>query len=116
MTRHTDPGSVLGTVGYMSPEQVRGQEVDHRSDVFALGCVLYEMLSGRDPYRHEEAADCMAAILRDDPPPLTGGIHEALEQIVLRSLGKIPGQRFQSAAELGVALRTIVAATRGSYP
>jgi serine/threonine protein kinase/Tfp pilus assembly protein PilF len=117
VSRYTDPGAVMGTAGYMSPEQVRGRDVDTRSDVFALGCVLYEMVSGRGPFRHEEVADCMAAILRDDPPPLTvGETPEALGQIVFRCLEKKPGERFQSAAEVGVALRTLAAATSAPLP
>ena len=112
VSKYTDPGAVMGTAGYMSPEQVRGQDVDHRSDVFALGCVLYEMVSGRGPFRHDEAADCLAAILRDDPAPLTGGgLHDVIGQIVFRCLEKNPGERYQSAGEVAVALRTLAAAT-----
>src|SRR5262249_51240051 len=70
MTRGTDPGTVLGTMGYMSPEQVRGQEADHRADVFALGAILYEMLSGRRAFRGDSAADTMTAILKEDPRTL----------------------------------------------
>jgi non-specific serine/threonine protein kinase len=117
VSRYTDLGAVMGTAGYMSPEQVRGQAVDHRSDVFALGCVLYEMVSNRGPFHQDEVADCMAAILRDDPLPLTGGdTPEALGQIIFRCLEKTPNERFQSAAEVGAALRTLVAATRGPVP
>src|SRR3989449_9239022 len=67
----TDPGVVMGTVGYMSPEQVRGQAVDHRSDIFAFGAILYEMLSGRRAFHGESAADTMSAILKEDPPDLS---------------------------------------------
>jgi serine/threonine protein kinase/Tfp pilus assembly protein PilF len=117
VSRYTDPGAVMGTAGYMSPEQIRGQDVDHRSDLFSLGCVLYEMVSGRGPFRHQEVADRMAAILRDDPPPLTGGdLSGALGQIVFRCLEKKLGERFQSAAEVGVALRTLAAATSAPLP
>src|SRR5256886_1859533 len=66
----TGPGVVLGTVGYMSPEQVRGQAVDHRSDIFSFGAILYEMLSGRRAFHGESAADTMSAILKEDPPDL----------------------------------------------
>ena len=66
----TDPGTVLGTVGYMSPEQVRAQEVDARSDIFSLGCVLYEMVSGRRAFARETAAETQTAILREEPPSL----------------------------------------------
>src|SRR5262245_20561574 len=68
--RITDPGAVLGTVGYMSPEQVRGEDADHRSDLFALGSILYEMLSGKPAFGGASAADMMSAILRDEPPEL----------------------------------------------
>ena len=68
MAPATTPGTVLGTVGYMAPEQVRGEPGDHRSDIFALGCVLYEMLTGQRAYSRETAAETMAAILREDPP------------------------------------------------
>ena len=116
VSRYTDPGSVIGTAGYMSPEQVRGREVDHRSDVFALGCVLYEMESGNGPFRRDDAAECIAAILRDDPAPLTDGVNEALGQIVFRCLEKSPGERFQTAAEVSVSLRTLAVATRRPHP
>jgi serine/threonine protein kinase len=71
MAPATTPGTVLGTVGYMSPEQVRGEPTDHRTDVFALGCVLYEMLTGHRAYKGDTAAETMSAILRDDPPDST---------------------------------------------
>src|SRR5262249_18378675 len=69
--RLTDPGVVMGTVGYMSPEQVRGQEADHRSDIFSFGVILYEMLSGRRTFGGESAIEVMNAILKEDPPELT---------------------------------------------
>jgi serine/threonine protein kinase len=68
----TDPGAVMGTVGYMSPEQVRGQEVDHRSDIFSFGVILYEMLSGARPFAGDSAVELMNAILKDDVPELNG--------------------------------------------
>jgi len=104
----TGAGSILGTVGYMAPEQVRGLPADHRSDIFALGCVLYEMLCGTPPFRRETAADTLSAILREDPPPFsTSGrqIPTALEGIVARCLEKRPEERFQSARDLGFALQ-----------
>src|SRR5947209_15912042 len=70
LDRHTDPGTVLGTVGYMSPEQVRGEAGDHRSDIFSFGAVLYELLSGRRAFQRGTAAETMTAILREDPPHL----------------------------------------------
>ncbi|MCA1602213.1 MAG: serine/threonine protein kinase, partial [Acidobacteria bacterium] len=71
----TDPGVVMGTVGYMSPEQVRGRAVDHRSDIFSFGAILYEMLSGRRAFHGESAADTMSAILKEDPPDLSETNH-----------------------------------------
>jgi eukaryotic-like serine/threonine-protein kinase len=106
-TRGTDPGTVMGTVGYMSPEQVRGKEVDHRSDIFSFGVVLYEMLSGRRAFRRETAGDTMSAILRDDPPDLVEsgrGIPTSLERIVRHCLEKNPEERFQSAGDIAFDL------------
>ena len=83
----TDPGTVMGTVGYMSPEQVRGKPVDHRSDIFSLGAILYEMLSGRRAFRGETAADTITAILKEDPPDVPAAersIHPSLLKIVDR--------------------------------
>src|SRR2546428_654205 len=78
LERHTDPGTVLGTVGYMSPEQVRGETGDHRSDLFSFGCVLYELLSGRRAFQRGTAAETMTAILRGDPPPPANGFGASL--------------------------------------
>ena len=103
----TSPGVVLGTVGYMSPEQVRGQTVDHRTDIFALGAVLYEMLSGQRAFRRDTAIDTMTAILKEDRPdlPVTDKrIPPALVRIVDRCLDKNPSSRFQSAGDLAFAL------------
>jgi hypothetical protein len=103
----TDPGSVMGTVGYMAPEQVRGQTVDARTDLFALGCVLYEMLTGRRAFHRETAAETMTAILKEDPPELTAsGLHlsPALDRIVRHSLEKNPAERFQTARDVAFAL------------
>jgi Tol biopolymer transport system component len=100
----TAPGTVLGTYGYMSPEQVRGQAVDGRSDLFAFGAVLYEMLSGRRAFQADTAADTMSAILREEPEELptfgTRAIPPALERVVRHCLEKNPAQRFQSARDL----------------
>ena len=105
----TSVGSVMGTVGYMSPEQVRGQTVDHRADIFALGAVLHEMLSGRGPFHADSAADTMSATLNADPPDLDQlgtGVPPALARIVQRCLEKRPEARFQSAHDLAFALES----------
>ncbi|MCA1561195.1 MAG: serine/threonine protein kinase, partial [Acidobacteria bacterium] len=96
----TASGVVMGTVGYMAPEQVRGQPVDQRADVFAFGAVLYEMLAGRRAFAGAAASDTLSAILRDEPPPLTEidrTIPSALDTLVRRCLAKRPDDRFQSA-------------------
>lgn len=93
------PGLVVGTVSYMSPEQVRGETVDHRSDIFSFGCVLYELLSGRCPYLGAKAGEIMTAILQEDPAPIPG-IRPGLARIVMRCLEKEPGKRFQSVQDL----------------
>ncbi|MBK9090078.1 MAG: protein kinase [Holophagales bacterium] len=103
----TDAGAVLGTVGYMAPEQVRGLPCDHHVDVFAFGCVLHEMLSGRRPFVGKTPADALAAILSADPPPLGAPGREippALQGIVGRCLEKAPGDRFQSTRDLAFHL------------
>ena len=105
--QETSPGMVLGTVGYMSPEQVKGETADARADIFALGTILYEMLTGRRAFRRDTPAETMAAILKDDPPEMsTPGkpIAPALERIVRRCLEKKPLQRFQSARDLAFDL------------
>jgi len=107
----TDPGTVMGTPGYMSPEQVRGQVVDHRSDVFSLGIILYEMLSGKRAFQGESSADMMTAILREDPPELPDSVPMGLRQIVHRCLEKKPQERFQSARDLAFALRSLSGST-----
>jgi serine/threonine protein kinase/Tol biopolymer transport system component len=106
----TDPGTVMGTVGYMSPEQVRGQETDHRSDIFAFGVILYEMLMGQRPFGGESAVEVMNAILKEDPPELGETNHKippALDKIVRRCLEKKLEMRFHSAHDLGFALDTL---------
>jgi TolB-like protein/Tfp pilus assembly protein PilF len=104
---HTEPGTVMGTVGYMSPEQVRGQAVDHRSDVFSFGAVLYEMLSGRKAFKRETPGDTMAAILKEEPPALQASGREVsvgLDHVVRHCLEKDRDQRFQSARDIVFAL------------
>jgi Tol biopolymer transport system component/tRNA A-37 threonylcarbamoyl transferase component Bud32 len=104
----TEPGMVLGTVGYMSPEQVRGQPADHRTDIFSFGLILYEMLAGRAAFRRETGAETMTAILKEDPPELTTpGISPAVERVVDYCLEKDPAARFQSARDLGFALEAL---------
>jgi len=113
----TDPGAVMGTVGYMSPEQVRGQDVDHRSDIFSFGMILYEMLSGRRAFSGASAADVMSAILKEEPPDLSeanGKISPALDKIVRRCLEKKPERRFQSTSDLGFALEALSTSSSGS--
>ena len=111
---YTEPGTVMGTVGYMSPEQIKGFDVDQRSDIFSFGAVLYEMLSGKRAFARDTAAETMTAILHDDPPELeeTGRhIPSALDHIVHHCLEKNPEQRFQSASDIGFALETMSADT-----
>ena len=103
----TEPGMVMGTVGYMSPEQVRGEPTDNRADIFPFGAILYEMLSGKRAFQGATAADTMGAILKDDPPSLsdfTPPSPLALQRIVYRCLEKNPAERFHSAWDLGFAL------------
>jgi len=115
----TEAGTTLGTVGYMSPEQVRGQTVDHRSDIFSFGCVLYEMLSGRRAFTGDTAADTMTAILTKDPEPLSGTgrqVPPVVQGIVSRCLEKRPEDRFQSARDLAHDLSATMHDTRPVRP
>ena len=103
----TEPGLVLGTAGYMSPEQVRAARVDHRSDIFSFGAILYEMLSGQRAFRRSSAIETMTAILRDEPPdPAESGrrIAPALDHVVRHCLEKNPNHRFESAKDIVFAL------------
>ena len=109
-THHTEPGAVVGTAGYMSPEQVRGQPVDHRSDIFSLGAVLYEMLVGRRPFHRGTTAETMAAILNEEPPELTEinpGVPPGLSRILRHCLEKSPQERFASARDLAFDLEAL---------
>jgi non-specific serine/threonine protein kinase len=119
-TPDTLPGTLLGTVLYMSPEQVRGLAADARSDIYALGCVLFEMVCGRCPFVGQTAADTIAAILHEAPPALSGSgrNHPAeLDGIVLRCLEKNADRRYQSAKELAAALRQVLrTAPAGAAP
>jgi len=111
---HTEPGTVMGTMGYMSPEQVRGLPVDHRSDIFSFGAILYEALSGRKAFRRDTASDTMAAIMRDEPPELTESgrnVSPALDHIVKHCLEKDRENRFQAAKDVAFALSEASAPT-----
>ncbi|HJX93478.1 MAG TPA: protein kinase [Pyrinomonadaceae bacterium] len=106
----TNPGVVMGTVGYMSPEQVRGHSTDYRSDIFSFGAILYEMITGRRAFRRETMAETMSAILKEEPDELTDSnpnISPSLERIVRRCLEKKPERRFQSTSDLGFALEAL---------
>ncbi|MGA3024538.1 MAG: protein kinase [Bryobacteraceae bacterium] len=103
----TSPGVVLGTAAYMSPEQARGQEADYRSDQFSFGLIVYEMLSGKQPFARDSAVETMAAIVRDEPPPLEGRIPAPLKWLVERCLEKDPASRYDSSRELYQQLRTL---------
>jgi hypothetical protein len=109
-TAMTDVGRVMGTVGYMAPEQVRGEPVDHRADLFALGCVLYEMIAGSAPFHRDSAVESMAAIVRDEPPALPREIASAtpaLAAALRRCVEKSPDERFESARDLAFNLEAI---------
>ena len=103
----TRGGVVLGTTAYMSPEQIRGESVDGRSDLFALGSVLYECLSGQHPFRGVSPPATMHKILSEDPPPLAVRVGPGLERVVRRCLEKRPAERFQSARDLAFALEAV---------
>jgi hypothetical protein len=104
------PGLVVGTVGYMSPEQVTGAAVDHRSDIFAFGAVVYEMLTGRQAFGRGSTAETIAAILREDvhEVPAGAGVPPPLERILRRCIEKNPAERFHSAHDIGIALETVL--------
>jgi serine/threonine protein kinase len=106
----TAAGVVMGTVGYMAPEQVRGKAADPRSDIFAFGAILYEMLSGRRAFKRETGAETMTAILKEEPPELTPtnpNFSPGLERVLRRCLEKEPEQRFQSASDLAFAIEAL---------
>jgi eukaryotic-like serine/threonine-protein kinase len=110
MTQHTAAGVVMGTASYMAPEQVRGGQVDARTDMFSFGVVLYEMLSGKRAFQRDSSPETMTAILKEDVPELTDTklpVAPALEKIVRRCLEKSPEQRFQSAKDLAFALEAV---------
>ncbi|MGA8428852.1 MAG: protein kinase [Candidatus Sulfotelmatobacter sp.] len=106
----TDAGTVMGTVGYMAPEQVRGKPADPRSDIFAFGAILYEMLSGKRAFHGDSPVDTMSAILKEDPPDLSEtnrNVSPALERIVRHCLEKSPAERFQSARDVAFNLEAL---------
>ena len=108
--QESGPGHVLGTVGYMSPEQVRGEVADARSDIFAVGVILYEMLTGRRAFQKATSAETMTAILNEDPPAISQigpGVSPGVQRILNRCLSKKPEQRFQHASDLGFALEAL---------
>jgi serine/threonine protein kinase len=107
----TEPGLILGTVAYMSPEQVRAESVDQRSDIFSFGAILYEMAAGRSAFRANSSVETMIAILREEPPPLppTGGNEAAaLDRVIRRCIEKNPVERFQSARDVTFALEDLL--------
>ena len=113
-TRGTEPGVVMGTLGYMSPEQVKGQDADARSDIFSFGAILYEMLSGQRAFHRETAAETISAILKEDPPDLSvtnQNVPPGLERIVAHCLEKRPEQRFHSAHDLAFDLESLSGAS-----
>src|SRR5438105_664127 len=114
----TNPGVVMRTVGYMSPEQVRGQTADHRSDILSFGAILHEMITGRRAFRRETMAETMTAILKEEPEELrtsNPNINPSLERIVNRCLEKKPERRFQSTADLSFALEALGQPTTSSF-
>jgi len=113
----TDTGVVVGTVGYMSPEQVRGQRLDARSDIFALGIVCWEMLTGSRPFKGSSAVESLNAILKDEPPDLDPALKvpDVLDRIVRTCLAKEPAGRFHSAHDLSFALSHLSALTASGF-
>jgi dipeptidyl aminopeptidase/acylaminoacyl peptidase len=110
LARATEPGTVMGTVGYMSPEQVRGHTADARSDIFSFGAVLYEMATGRRAFQRDTAAETMTAILKEDPPEISGTglqIPPGLDRVVRHCLEKGPKERFQSARDVAFDLQSL---------
>jgi serine/threonine protein kinase len=116
----TEAGAVLGTVGYMSPEQVKGDPADARSDIFSLGLVLYEMLGGERAFERETGAEIMTAILREDPPELStkfSNLSPSVDRLVRHCLEKRPEERFQSARDLAFDLESMTGfSTTGVVP
>ncbi len=110
LTEGTEPGVVLGTVGYMSPEQVRGETTSDRTDLFSLGAILYEMLIGKRAFHKPTSAETLSAILNEEPPvssQIVPNLPPALLRVVQRCLEKNPEQRFHSASDLAFALEAL---------
>jgi len=110
MTETTEPGMIMGTVGYMSSEQVRGLDIDHRSDIFSFGTIFYEMLTGQRAFHGESPADTISAILKEDPiefSKMNLTVSPSLERIVRRCLEKRPEQRFQSARDISFTIDSL---------
>lgn len=112
-TTSTGAGVIVGTVGYMAPEQVRGESIDHRVDIFALGVVMHELLSGAQPFQRDTAPETLTAILKDDAPELPSNVTPALARIVRRCLEKRRDDRFHSAHDLGLALELLTTPASG---
>jgi eukaryotic-like serine/threonine-protein kinase len=113
----TEPGAVMGTAGYMSPEQVRGRPVDARSDIFSFGSILYEMITGQRAFQADSAVETMSAILKEDPPEIPAAdlsASSSMEKLVRRCLEKNPEERFQSARDLGFALEALSGSSKTS--
>jgi serine/threonine-protein kinase len=107
----TEPGLVMGSIGYMSPEQVRGERADARSDIFSMGCVIYEMIAGRNPFARATNADSMAAVLQEEVPELADSgkqIPPEAERVLHHCMEKKPADRFQSARDLSFAMRALL--------
>jgi serine/threonine protein kinase len=114
----TEPGTVLGTVGYMAPEQIRAESVDHRADIFAFGCLLYEMLGGQRAFKRNTAVETMAAVLREEPDRLdsiSSSVSPALDRVVRRCLEKNPEERFQSTRDLAFAIDNAASASDSGW-
>src|SRR6185295_15666322 len=115
----TEPGVVMGTLGYMSPEQVKGKPADARADIFSFGAILYEMLSGQRAFHRDSAAETMSAILREEPPDLSvtnQNISPGLDRIVRHCIEKSPEQRFHSAHDVAFALEALSGLSAPSRP
>ena len=111
-TIHTDAGIAIGTLGYMAPEQLRGQIADHRADLFALGAILHEMIAGAPAFRRESRIQTVNAVLEADPPELGDQVAPGIRRIIGRCLEKAPEARFQSARDLAFALTALSDSTR----